>query len=137
GRDAVMPLDIMPYFFAIEPAPTDARSAFAVARRSNDRDEVGVSVVLEDESECTEIFRFSRFGFVRIAWSACSRFLAFAQHSTLMVRDASGTLQLASLAEEVQWLGFDRNRQLWSLAGGRLEVRVANCVKTAIDFVGC
>jgi len=136
-RGAVTPLDILPYYFAIEPAPTDARSAFAIAKPVADGADVGVSVVLEDQKECTEIFRFSQLGFVKIAWSACGRLLAFAQNSTLMVRDPSGTLQLASLAEDVQWLGFDGNRRLWCLAGRRLEVRIDNYVKTAIDFVEC
>ena len=113
----MIPLDILPYYFAIEPAPTDGRSAFAVARPVADEDEVGVSVMLEDQNECAEIFRFSRLGFVKIAWSPCGRFLAFAQNSTLMVRSPSGTLQLASLPEEVQWLGFDQEQRLWCLLG--------------------
>ena len=136
-RGAVTPLDILPYYFALEPAPTDARSAFAIARPVADGADLGVSVVLEDQNECTEIFRFSRLDFVKIAWSACGRLLAFAQNSTLMVRDPSGTLQLCSLADDVQWIGFDGDERLWCLAGKRLEVRVDNHVKIAIDLVEC
>src|SRR5438552_289345 len=90
---AVTPLDILPYYFAIEPSPTDARSAFAIASPAAGIDEdVGISVMLEDQNECKEVFRFSRLGLVKMAWSACGRLLAFAQHCTLMVRDPSGTL---------------------------------------------
>lgn len=131
------PLDILPYYFAIEPSPTDSRSAFAIAMPVAECDEVGVSVVLENQNECTEIFRFSRLALVNLAWSACGRLLAFAQESTLMVRDPAGTLQLGSLSDDVQWLGFDKELRLWCLAGNRLEIRLKNRVKTAIDFVEC
>jgi prolyl oligopeptidase family protein len=131
----VTPLDILPYYFAIEPSPTDARSAFGIARPASDGADVGVSLVIEDENECTEVFRFSHLDFVRIAWSPAGRLLAFAQNSTLMVRNQSGTLQLGSLAEAVQWLGFDREERLWCLAGSRLEVRLDNQVKLAVDCV--
>lgn len=97
--------------------------------------DVGVSLVIEDENECTEVFRFSNLDFVRIAWSPTGRLLAFAQNSTLMVRNQSGTLQLGSLAEAVQWLGFDREERLWCLAGSRLEVRLENQVKRVLDCV--
>src|SRR5215213_865324 len=133
----ITPIDILPYYFAIEPSPTDDRSAFAIASVGVDEAEAGVSVMLEDENECTEIFRFSRFGFVRIAWSACGRFLAFAQDSTLMVREQKGTLRLSLLADDIQCLGFDRDVQLWCLSGGRLEARVDDRVKTSIDGVDC
>lgn len=133
----MIPLDILPYYFAIEPAPTDGRSAFAVARPVADEDEAGVSVMLEDQNECAEIFRFSRLGFVKIAWSPCGRFLAFAQNSTLMVRSPGGTLQLGSFPEEVQWLGFDQDQRLWCLLGRRLEARFDDQVEITIDSVEC
>lgn len=136
-RRTATPLDILPYYFAIEPAPTDARSVFAIVRPVPDGAQVGVSVMLEDENQCAEIFRFSQLGFVKIAWSTCGRFLAFAQNSTLMVRDPSGNLQLGSLVEDIQWLGFDPDQRLWALAGKRLEVRFDNTVKTTIDSVEC
>jgi hypothetical protein len=130
-------IDILPYYFALEPSPTDDRSAFAIASVGVDEAEAGVSVMLEDGNECTEIFRFSRFSFVRIAWSACGRLLAFAQDSTLMVRDQKGTLRLSLLADDIQWLGFDRDVQLWRLSGERLEAGVDDTVKTSIDGVEC
>ena len=129
------PVDVLPYFFAVEPAPADARSAFAIAKPVADGSGVGVSIVLEDQTECAEIFRFSRLGFVKIAWSPDGRHVAFSQDSTLMVRDRSGTLQLTSFAEDVRWLGFDRRQRLWCLVGRRLEVRLADGVTTAIGPV--
>lgn len=136
-RGEVIPVDILPYYFAIEPAPNDGRSAFAVAKPVADEDEAGVSVMLENQNECAEIFRFSRLGFVKIAWSPCGRFLAFAQNFTVMVRSPSGTLQLGSLPEEVQWLGFDRDQRLWCLSGRRLEARLDDQVEITIDSVEC
>ena len=133
----MIPIDVLPYYFAIEPAPTDGRSAFAVAKPVADEDEASVSVMLEDQDECAEIFRFSRLGFVKIAWSPSGRFLAFAQNSTLMVRSASGTLQLDSLPEEVQWLGFDQDQRLWCLLGRRLEARLDDQVEITVDSVEC
>jgi alpha-beta hydrolase superfamily lysophospholipase len=133
----VTPLDILPFYFAIEPAPTDGRSAFAVATLVAEEDEAGVSVMLEDQNEYTEIFRFSRLGFVKITWSPCGRFLAFVQNSTLMVRSPSGTLQLYSFSEEVQWLGFDQDQRLWCLLGRRLEARLGDQIEITIDSVEC
>jgi alpha-beta hydrolase superfamily lysophospholipase len=131
------PRDILPYYFAVEPSPTDARTAFAVAEPTVNGIDVGVSIVLEDRDICTEVFRFSRLGFVKIAWSPCGRFLAFAQGSTLMVRDPGGTLRLSSLVGDIQWLGFDRQTRLWCLAGGRLEARLDQGVLAETDGVEC
>lgn len=129
------PADILPFYFAIEAAPTDSRCAFALARPIPDGAEVGVSVVLEDDAECDEVFRFSRLGVVKMAWSARGESLAFAHDATLMLRDARGALQLAQLAGNARWLGFDRDQRLWCLAGRRLEVRSGNCVEATIDRV--
>src|SRR4051812_8676605 len=87
------PLDVLPYYLAVEPAPTGARSAFALARSVRDGLEIGVSVVLEDQRQCTEIFKFSRLDSVKIVWSECGRFLAFALGTTLLFRDPTGTLR--------------------------------------------
>lgn len=131
------PADILPYYFACEPAPTDARSAFAVARSVADGADAGVSIILEDQHVCIEVFRFSRLGDILIAWSADGRLLAFAQGSTLMVRDANGKLQMSWISDEIQSIGFDRNERLWSLAGGRLESRLGHFADIVIDDVEC
>ncbi len=131
------PLDILPYYFALAPAPSDGRVAFALARPIADGEAVAVSVVLEDERLCTELFRFSRPGATQIAWSADGELLAFAVGTTLMVRQPAGKLHLTRLGAPVQWLGFDRDRRLWSLAGGRLEARLGVEIPIAIDDVDC
>ncbi len=131
----VIPLDILPYYFALEPSPTDARSSFALTRLTPGQDEASVSIILEDQRQCSEIFRFTRLGFVKIAWSACGKFLAFAQHSNLMLRDPSGALRLISLPGDIQWLGFDRDGRLWSIADGRLEARIDSSTSTLTELV--
>lgn len=137
GPPRVVPPDVLPYYFAVEPSPTGDRSAFAVAMPPAAGTGVGISIMLEDRDRCAEVFRFSQLGFVKIAWSPCGDFLAFAQGCTLMVRDPDGTLRLDSLAGDVRWLGFDGARRLWCLAGGRLEVRFDGRVQAGIDQVEC
>jgi hypothetical protein len=131
----VIPLDILPYFFALEPSPSTVRNALAVARPVAGGSDVAVSLVLEDAHQCLEIFRFGRLGLVKMAWSRCGRQLACAQNCTLITHDSSGSLQLHSLAENVQWLGFDGKQQLWCLAGKQLDVRCDGRVTASIDRV--
>lgn len=133
--NAVMLPDVLPFYLAIESSPTDARIAFAVVRPVADDADLEVSVFLEDRNACIEVFRFSRLAFVHIAWSACGDLLAFAQNSTLMTRNADGALRLFALQGEVQLVGFDRDRRLWCLAGGRLEARFDGRVVAAINSV--
>jgi dienelactone hydrolase len=127
--------DILPYYFAMEPAPNGDCCAFAVARPVPDGADVGVSIVIEDQNECTEIFRFSRLDSVRIAWSRCGSRLAFSQNSTLLLYDEQATLRLSVLPENVQWLGFDAKRNLWCLAGRRLEIRQDNEIEAGVASV--
>jgi dienelactone hydrolase len=136
-RSEVSPRDILPYYFASEPSPVDARTALALAKPTPDESDVGVSLILEDAHQCIEIFRFSRLGLVRMAWSACGRLLACAQNATLVIYDAAGDLQLHPISKNVQWLGFDSDRRLWCLAGKRLEARCGDGVQAAIDGVEC
>jgi dienelactone hydrolase len=133
----VAPLGLLPYYFSVEPSPTDDRSAFSVARPVPEGADAGVSVILEDQDQCVEIFRFSRLGSVKIAWSRCGQFLAFAQNSTLMVRDPNGCLDLAVLADNVRFLAFDSSQQLWCLSGDRLDIRVGEEIKLSTEGVEC
>src|SRR4051794_32199758 len=131
------PIDILPYYLAVEPAPTDgSRCAFAVATHVAG-DEIGVSVMLEEHGAHTEIFRFSQLGFVHIAWSPCGSRLALAHNCVLLLRDADGTMQMTSLPGDVQWLGFDHHNRLWSLANERLEARLDGHLIAVIDSVEC
>jgi alpha-beta hydrolase superfamily lysophospholipase len=132
----VSALELLPYFLAVEPSPTDEQTALALVRPGTGSNDVCISIVLEDRSSCTEIFRFTLFSFVRMAWSHCGRSLAVAHDSTLIVRASDGTLSLATLPREVEWLGFDRER-LWSLAGGRLEARLGGRVVATRELVDC
>ncbi len=131
------PADVLPYYLAVEPSPADAASAFAIVRPHAGGTDAGVSIVLEDRDRCTEVFRFSNLGLIRIAWSACGRLLAFAHDSTLMIRDESGALRLSSMAGNVQGLAYDERGRLWCLAGRRLEARVGDRVETMVEAVEC
>jgi hypothetical protein len=114
--------DALPFYLALEPSPTDERIAVAVVRPGQPKGELGVSLIVADRSSELEVFRFSRLAPVCVAWSPSGRRLAFAQGSTLLIRNEDGLLRLGSLSDDVQWLGFDQNEQLWQLAGGTLTV---------------
>ena len=127
--------DLLPYFFSTEPSPVHDSSAFAIARPVPKGVEAGISIVLEEADRCTEIFKFSRLGLVKIAWSHCGQLLAFAHDSTLMVRASNGELRLGSLNANVQWLGFDRDQQLWCVNGNRLEMFERGGMQTISESV--
>ena len=132
-----MPPGLLPYYLALAPSPSDARLAFAVARPMTADEDPGVSVCVEDPGPgtCVEVFRFSRFAGVLLGWSADAERLAFAQGTVLMTRDRDGGLQMSSLQDPVEAIGFDEGQRLWVLAGGRLEAIGDDRAVMAFDAV--
>jgi hypothetical protein len=129
------PPDVLPYYLAIVPSPSDTRVAFAVARPAANYADVVVSVCVQDSNTCEEVFSFSRLASVLIDWSACGDLLAFAQGTTLMTRNTNGDLQLIATQDDVQAIGFDRGGRLWLLEGDRLETTLGGRSVLTFDAV--
>lgn len=125
-------VSMLPFYTGLAPSPTDGRSAFGVIRCVPDGVEPGVSVVLEDEVLCQEIFRFDHLAPLRLAWNPSGDHLAFAQGTVMIVRDVEGNLHLETLPGNARWIGYDRDDRLWCLSektliawcGGRLELTI-------------